>query len=176
MNDLDPELYIGAYSKFAERRNRDRSYDLEPSLNYESFLLKNDHEIGKQHFFCAAATDYARTLINEINHFGGILEHIQLWNPIIANYDKHQQFLLTLEFIETPLSYALSRPYALRSRFIFVAINLGRLYQANLSKQSKPFAQHYDSKEMTELIGDWAGFQDFNSAWKNSTIRRITCM
>lgn len=164
MHDLDPALYVQAYALFAERRAVDQSCAL-PFVDYGRYVFQPARPFGIRAFFCRAAEDCARQVINEIHGLRSFIQEARIWHGVLLNYPERERFLLTIEFLEVDFIHAMSRPCALRNRFIYSLSMLGTMYKARVGSAQvvRPFERcNFDT--MDRLVRDWPGFADFASA------------
>ena len=167
MHDLEPALYVKAYTAFAERRAADRSCKL-PFLDYKHYVLRAGRPVGVRNFFCRAAEDCARQIINEIHALRSFIQDARIWDVVVKEFAEREQFLLTVEFLEVAFIHAMSRPYALKNRFIYSLAMLGTMYKARkgLARDVKPFEKcNYTS--MLPLVQDWLRIDDLTDELAN---------
>lgn len=163
MNALDPALYIKGYTAFAESRFADRSCDL-PILDYARFRFSPEREFtdALRSVFCKSAQDYANELINDAHEIRRYLHDASIWKRVLDGFSSDERFLLRFEFVETPTSHALSRPYALKNRFIYCVAMLGVLYQRPTQFSEVTPEHKITYNTMKPLVQDWDGFDEFS--------------
>jgi hypothetical protein len=157
---------IEAYSRFANLRLAERSSEL-PLLDYSRFKFTQPCKFGIRWFFRQAAEDCAREIANTIHDLRRFIGDASVWIEVLKRYPDDERLIILVEFLDAPFAHAMSRPYAIKNRFVYSLSMLGTFYQAR--RMTSPPIKDYRRctyTTMGSLVGGWMGFDAFASALK----------
>lgn len=158
----DSALLKAAFARFCDLREQYwEQVDL-PILDYERYKFGIRSMMDVRLFFYAQhAEGFVREILNEIHSLRCFLDDLRCWRRVLAEYEKSARFLLISEFLEERTVLAITRPAAIRSRFVYAATKLGQVLSKISRAEELPEEQAITEKEMKRWIGSWTDFSGF---------------
>ena len=158
----DLALLQAAFARFCDLRDQYWEQVELPSFDYERYKFGVRSMMDPWLFFYARHSEgFARQIVNDIHRLRCFLDDLRCWRRVLVAYNKSERFLLICEFLEERTVLAITRPAAIRNRFVYAATKLGQVLAKVSRAEDLPEEQAINEKEMKRWVGSWADFPSF---------------